>query len=314
MPKLKNEFEQNLYSAFQQCGFDVHLGRHEDSREEVTYADARVLGDKAVAFGPLTEDQATVSFGGLAGNADTKEVLVDRREEPVLVVGRADSLSAMILKIRKAMADLIPELQVSVPENTRDIGDIPTTSPKIDERNKIKQKDDILEQIFALSKDAPEEERQRLYQRLRMLGSLLLKCGGTEAEWESEREDWYKVGLHEVFGSYPQYKQPNIEVAVGDRVLIATDLDLVDTVYFAEGFHCGASLCTDAVDLGKYKIAVKKGVFATVNSVQGSTVHLIELSDLGVISAFDPIKHREISNSVQVHSCSTSISNLQKVG
>lgn len=105
---------------------------------------------------------------------------------------------------------------------------------------------------------------------------------------------------------------PNIP-KVGEQVMIMSDVDFVDTVYFDAGFHCGMATLPDAVELGQYKISIKKGSSAVINSVSGSKISLIELSDIGTISAYDPIKGKEISNQVQIHSCTLDLQNLKRI-
>lgn len=99
---------------------------------------------------------------------------------------------------------------------------------------------------------------------------------------------------------------------VGEHIQVTCDVDVVDTVYFEDGLHCGARTSDNAVDIGQYKISIKKGFKATINSVQGSKIGLIELSELGTISAFDPIRDRELVSSVVVHSCTVDLLNIKR--
>lgn len=105
---------------------------------------------------------------------------------------------------------------------------------------------------------------------------------------------------------------PNIP-KVGQQVQIIKDTEFVDTVFFQNGFHCGSSNQTEAVDIGQYKISLKQGIVGTINSVHGSQINLIDISDVGIISAYDSIKGRNITNQVQVYSCTLDFSSLQRI-
>jgi hypothetical protein len=108
---------------------------------------------------------------------------------------------------------------------------------------------------------------------------------------------------------------PNIP-KIGEQVELQNDVELIDTVYFeheSKGFYCGQNIPTEAVDIGQYKITLKKGFVATINSISGSNINLIDLSGYGVISAYDSIKGKELSNQVIVASCSVDFKNLKRV-
>lgn len=107
--------------------------------------------------------------------------------------------------------------------------------------------------------------------------------------------------------------QPPIpKVVVGQQVTITKDIHLVDTIYYDNQFHCGGGP-NDAVDIGSYKITVKQGTQAVVNSISGNQVQLIDLSDVGAAVAFDPIKGRNISTPVVVHRIMSDMDSIDKV-
>lgn len=100
---------------------------------------------------------------------------------------------------------------------------------------------------------------------------------------------------------------------VGDLVEITKDIELIETVYFEDGLHCGQNISSDAVELGQYKISIKKGSLARINSLSGSRVSLVDISNFGVISAYDSIKGKEIANDVLIHSCMVDLLSVSKV-
>lgn len=102
---------------------------------------------------------------------------------------------------------------------------------------------------------------------------------------------------------------------VGEIVQLQKIAEIVDTVYFVDKFFCGKSHkeAQESVDMGEYKISIPEGTKAVINSINGTSISLIELSNLGKISAFDPLKGKEIANQVQVYSCTVDLGNLRKL-
>lgn len=316
MSQLRDSFENNLYLALQSCGFRVYLG---DRDQEVVAADQLLSEHLGIAFSTELSTDQQVGFRVIAG--DPEDLMGGEAPQNTLVTFfKTDSLGSMVVKIKKAMSDLVPELKVSIPDTVQDIQNMPTVDPKSVEKNKEKRKDQLLDQMLELPEGSPE--RKKIHQHLKALGALLSVqvagpglyrlsfdvelLGTSSTQFVDLLKQATAVNLTKVGELLPT-------LSVGDCVELSSNLDLVDTVYFSSGFQCGYLTPVDAVDMGRYKIAVRKGVRAVVNSIHGAKVHLIELSDVGTISAYDPIKAREITNQVQVHSCMVDLQNLRKV-
>lgn len=319
MPKLKDQFEQDLYQAFDQCGFDVHIATEVS---EVEGAELKLGKNKALRF--VGEDDqpssSEVVFLAMVGDPYQSEGGKDLKSTS-LVIDRADSKSIMVTKILLVVQKLVPET-VGIKDNTapETVRDVPT----IDKKELEKKRDTLLDKLNSLPEGDPK--REQVKEQLKSL-----KAGLHRVSFDIEVPEDSVLSVEQYIEVLKQAHiqlsgslvQSNIEINhtrdllaqlhVGERVLIASNIDLVDTVYFSDGFHCGYHIPVEAVDLGKYKIVVKQGTYATVNSVRGSKVDLIEVSELGVISAYDHIKDREISNQVQVHSCTIDLQHLKKV-
>lgn len=315
MPKLKDEFERNLYSALEQLGFTVSVAKES---LEVTDADLEITEGKAIRLSGLDDQPSSDEVKFVAMIGDPKDPNGgDDLKHTNLVFSKADTSAAMVVKIRKVMEELAPGVAPSVPEAPQDV-------PSMNDKELAKKRDSLLDKLNALPEGDPK--REQVKEQLKSL-----KAGLHRVSFDIEVPAGSQVSLQQYIEALQQVhiqlagsltstpigvnhvRDPLPQVTVGERVLIATNIDLVDSVYFSEGFHCGYHIPEEAVDLGKYKIAVKQGAYATVNSISGSKINLIEVSELGVISAYDPIKGKEISNQVQVHSCTVDLQNLKKV-
>lgn len=314
MPKLVDSFNENLYKALVQCGFNVSLGTEV---AEVTDAELKISEHKALRLSDEDSDPSSSSVSFLAMLGDPTEIDGGGELETTpLVFSKKEDLTSMVIKIKKAMATLMPVESV-VPETSQEV-------PEMTKKDLEKKRDNLLDKLNKLPEGDPRRDQVK-----EQLNSL--KAGLHRISFDIEVPEKSGLSLEQYVEALQQLhlqlsgkvshtaiqvshvRDPLPKVAVGDQVKIANDVDVIDTVYFAEGFHSGYHIPEGAVDLGQYQISVKKGTTAVVNSILGSHINLIEVSSLGVISAYDHIKRREISNQVQVHSCTVNLQDLKRV-
>lgn len=99
---------------------------------------------------------------------------------------------------------------------------------------------------------------------------------------------------------------------VGEKVVLSRDVDLVDNVYYKDNFYSGIDC--EGVDMGAHRITLLKGTTAVINAVLGSKVQIIELSNMGRISAYDSIKDKNLSNDIIVSRAEIDLTCVLKFG
>lgn len=320
MPKLKDQFNQDLYEAFVQCGFSVGIGTEVP---EVVDAELPIASHEAVwVSGEDTTDKGC-TFRMMYGDPSDAEG-GENLAGTLIFFNTTDDVEAMKKKIKYHLNQLVPDVDLTEKPLSENAPETVQEVPTINKKDLVQKRDRLLDKLNTLPEGDPK--REQVKEQLKSLRAGLHRVSfdievpvGSNISLQQYLEAVQKLHI-QLSGSLSytsigvnHVRDPLPKVSVGERVLIASNVDLVDSVYFSDGFHCGYHIPEEAVDLGKYKIAVKQGSYATVNSINGSSINLIEVSELGIISAYDHIKGKEISNQVQVHSCTVDLQNLKKV-
>lgn len=178
MPKLKDKFEDNLYQALTQCGFEVFLTTESN---EISDAELELADHRAVRLSGVDDlaDDGLAYFLAMVGDPTDPEGVSDSID---LVFTKKENPAAMVVKIQDVLSKLVPDKVAPRAETVQEV-------PVMDKKELEKKRDTLLDKLNELPEGDPKKQ-----QIMEQLKSLRAQLGTVSSHSISSELDKFMIG------------------------------------------------------------------------------------------------------------------------